>query len=266
MSPLLGIIGIVGSLYFVFTYPAQGFQGYLDIPSMVLLVVTPPCVLLLSHNILDFLTGIGSLLSSLVNRQHRSQMEVISFLTKASALVRSDGIGSLLQVRNQINYELLRDGVSLIINDFSTDEIRHNLTAKINTKQTRMSLASNLFENMSKVCPGIGMIGTLLGLIGMLANMADPSKLGSGMALAMITTLYGIMLGTLLYAPAGERIALNAERDLEIDQMVLEGVLSLKGKKSSVHLKDIMKTYVGKNADRGNNKKGGEGPPRRRGR
>ena len=131
----------------------------------------------------------------------------------------------------------------LIVNDFKPEEIRHNLSARINAKQSQMALASNLFENMSKVCPGVGMIGTLLGLITMLSNMADPSTIGSGMALAMITTLYGIGLGTILYAPMAEKIQLQAEHTLEVDLLVMEGVMNIKGKKSSVHLKDIVKTY-----------------------
>ena len=60
-----------------------------------------------------------------------------------------------------------------------------------------------------------------------------------------ITTLYGLLLGTILYAPFSEKIAIEADKILELDLLVLEGVLALKGKKSSIHLKDIMKTYGG---------------------
>ena len=142
-----------------------------------------------------------------------------------------------------MKYDLLRDGLSLILNDFTSDEIRHNLQAKINTKQARMGTASHLFENMSKVCPAVGMIGTLIGLITMLSNLKDPSTIGGGMAIAMVTTLYGLMLGTIIYAPFGEKIAIEAEKVSSLDEMVLEGVLLLKNKKSSLHFKDIVKTY-----------------------
>ena len=116
--------------------------------------------------------------------------------------------------------------------------------ARVNAKQTQMSLASHLFQEMSKVCPGVGMIGTLMGLIGMLAHIEDPSKIGSNMALAMITTLYGLIVGTIIYAPFGEKIALEAERTLEVDLLVVEGVLNIKGKKSSAHLRDLVQSYA----------------------
>ena len=242
MSPILAIVGIISSLYFVFTSPSSGFQGYLDKPSLVLLGIMPPSIMLLSHSIKDFAVGFETLFKSLFAGK-RNEVEVIDVLTRSSQLVRSEGIGSLVKIRNQIRYSLLREGVSLIVNDFSQDEIRHNLQNKINSKQMRMSLASNLFENMSKVSPGVGMIGTILGLIAMMINLKDPTQIGGGMALAMITTLYGLLLGTVLYAPCSEKISLEAEKSLEIDLMVLEGVISLKAKKSSVHMKDIMSTY-----------------------
>ena len=255
MSPILAIIGIGYSLYFVFTYPAKGFTGYYDQTSLVLLGIMPPSIMLLSHTVRDFATGFITLFNSLFRSPAGAQKEVIDVLTKASAVVRSDGIGALVGVRNKIRYPLLRDGVSLILNDFTAEEIRHNLTNRINAKQSRMALATNLFENMAKVSPGVGMIGTLLGLVAMMANMKDPSKIGGGMAVAMITTLYGLLLGTILYGPCGEKIALESEKTLDVDLMVLEGVASLKGKKSSIHMKDIMSTF-------GNNKAAKAAPKR----
>src|SRR5690606_5370454 len=125
----------------------------------------------------------------------------------------------------------------------SEEEIRHNHQAKISAKQQRLAHAGNLFENMTKISPGVGMLGIVMCLISMMATLNDPAKIGAGMALAMITTLYGLILGTFIYAPCSEKISLEADRSLEIDMMVLEGVLTLKVKKSSVHLNDIMKTY-----------------------
>ena len=243
MSAILGLIGLCASFYYIITYPSPGFRGYYDIPSLVLLLTCPPCIMLLSHSISDFLTGIAALLRASFGNQRKTEMEVINVLTHCSALVRAEGIGALLKARDKIRYDLLRDGISLIVNDFTADEIRHNITAKINAKQSYLQFAENLFENMAKVSPGVGMLGTLLGLVQMMSNLTDPSKIGSGMALAMITTLYGLILGTFIYAPCSEKINLEASKILEIDMMVLEGVLTLKGKKSSIHLKDIMKTY-----------------------
>lgn len=245
MSPLIGILGIIGSLYYAFTQEGGGFKGYLHPGAIVLLAVAPPSIMLLSHSFTDFITGFHLLFSALTNRIKEQHEEVIEALTHASKTVRSEGLGAILPLRDRAKYPLLRDGLSLIVNDFKADEIRNNLMARVNAKQTQMSLASHLFQEMSKVSPGVGMIGTLMGLIGMLSHIEDPSKIGSNMALAMITTLYGLIVGTIIYAPFGEKIALEAERTLEVDLLVVEGVLNIKGKKSSAHLKDLVQSYAG---------------------
>jgi chemotaxis protein MotA len=243
MSALFGLGGIFFALYYVFTAESAGFKGYFDLPSFVLVFLSPPCVLLLSHTFGDFKTGIQTLIGSILGTQIRARSEVINTLTQTSGLVRSQGLGALMNVKDRIGYELMRDGVALIVNNFTPEEIRHNIQAKINAKQSRMALAGNLFENMAKIGPGAGMLGTLIGLISMMANLKNPDQIGGGMALAMITTLYGVLLGTFIYGPCAERISLEAEKALEIDLMVLEGVLGLKGKKSSVHMRDILRTY-----------------------
>jgi chemotaxis protein MotA len=251
MSQLLGLSGIAFAIWYALTHPAAKFHGYWDPAAMVLLGVAPPSVMMLSHTVQDLIMGVKLLVSSIFSRHAQHQAEIIATLTRASQIVRTDGLGSLVPLRDQTRYDLLRDGFSLIINDFKTEEIRHNLLARINAKQTHMALAANLFENMSKLCPGMGMIGTLIGLIAMLSNMSDPTKLGSGMAMALITTLYGLMLGTILYGPWGEKIQIEAEKINEIDMMVLEGVLNIRGKKSSIHMKDIVKTYAAKHMPQG---------------
>ncbi|MEZ4741387.1 MAG: MotA/TolQ/ExbB proton channel family protein [Bdellovibrionota bacterium] len=243
MSSLLGLAGIFYGLYFVFTYPKAGFSGYYDLPSLVLLGLLPPSIMLLSHKLGDFFMGIRILIQAMFNNTMRKQHSVIQALTRCSARVRAEGVGALVSERRMLHYDLLVDGISLIVNDFTIDEIRHNLQAKINARRGQMQMASGLFENMAKVAPGVGMIGTLLGLISMLSKITDPASIGSGMALALITTLYGLLLGTIIYAPFGEKIDLESEKIHELDLLVMEGVLALKAKKSSVHLKDIMKTY-----------------------
>ncbi len=92
VSPILGLAGIVGSLYFVFTFDNGGFQGYFDIPSAVLLGVAPPSIMLLSHNLSDFFTGIKLLFGAVFSSVRKQQGEVIGLLTTASKAVRSDGM------------------------------------------------------------------------------------------------------------------------------------------------------------------------------
>jgi chemotaxis protein MotA len=89
----------------------------------------------------------------------------------------------------------------------------------------------------------MGLLGTIVGLVQMLSNMSDPTRLGPGMALALLTTLYGLLLGTVVYTPISEKIAIYAEKTLQRDLMILEGVMLMKEKKSHAHLRDVLSTY-----------------------
>jgi chemotaxis protein MotA len=243
MSGLLGICGIAFGLYFIFTFKVTEYSGFYDPPSLVFLVLVPPCIMLLSHRLGDFLTGFRILFRSMFQNTSRQQQKVIATLSDCSRKIREEGMGSLMQLKKDITHELLADGINLIISNFSSEEIQHNLQSKIDFKQTKMTLASHLFENMSRVSPGVGMIGTLIGLVNMMADLSDPKSLGSGMAIALLTTLYGLIVGTLIYAPLGEKISIESEKCYQLDMMVLEGVMALKDKKSSLHLTHIVKTY-----------------------
>ena len=243
MSGLLGICGIALGLYYIFTFKESNFSGFYDLPSLIFLGILPPCIMLLSHSLADFSTGIQILFRAMFHNTMREQRSVIQSVSTCSAKIREQGMGSLMEERKKKQYDLLSEGLSMILNNFTIDEVHHNLQAKIDFRQTKFTLASHLFENMARVSPGVGMIGTLVGLVHMMSNLSDPGSIGSGMAVALLTTLYGLLVGTLLYAPFGEKISIEAEKIYHLDLLVLEGILALKDKKSSLHLKNIVKTY-----------------------
>ena len=251
MSQLLGLSGIIYALWYVVSHPAKGFTGYFDDHAFVMLSIMPPSIMLLSHTLTDLFLGVRLLFSASFKHQKSTQTEIVHVLTMTLKAVRQDGLGVLAKIRGHVRYDFLREALSLVLNDFKPDEVRHNLEAKIEAKQMHMQTAANLFENMAKLCPGVGMIGTLFGLIHMLSHLDDPTKLGGGMAMAMITTLYGLILGTCIYGPWGEKITIEADKILENDRLVLEGVLHIQEKKSTLHLQDLVKTYgqAAKNQD-----------------
>ena len=123
MSPLLAIVGIFWSLYYTVTFSSPRFHGFYDKPSLVLLLIMPPSIMLLSHTLKDFSVGLTILYRALFRAQNRLEAEVIEALTASSAMVRAEGIGALMRIRDKVQYPLLKDGFALILNDFSNEEI-----------------------------------------------------------------------------------------------------------------------------------------------
>jgi chemotaxis protein MotA len=250
ISVIVGLSGFASALWYVLIHGGASFSGFWEPAAAVLLGGGPIAIILMSHSFYDFFSGIRTLFSLAVMSQKREMNQISNQLSVLSYSVRTDGIGVLAKYKAQLRNPLLKDGVSLILSSFTTDEIRHNLTAKINSRQTEYAHAVSLFENLGKLSPGVGLLGTIAGLVKMLSNMTEPAKLGPAMAVALLSTLYGLVLGTVVYMPVAEKIAIYAEKRLQLDLMVLEGVLLLKEKKSQAHLRDVLNTYSTNSTDR----------------
>ncbi|MBM3382576.1 MAG: hypothetical protein FJY29_09075 [Betaproteobacteria bacterium] len=240
---LVGLSGFAWSLWYVLQHGSNQFRGFWDPAAAILLGVGPLCVILMSHSFVDFVAGIKTLTKIAFFSQKKEMNQIANQLSTMTSAVRTEGVGILARYKEHLRNPLLKDGVTLILSGFTPDEIRHNLTAKINTKQNEFTHASSLFENLGKLCPGMGLLGTIVGLVQMLSNMSDPARLGPGMAIALLTTLYGLLLGTVVYTPVSEKISIYAEKTLQRDLMILEGVMLMKEKKSHAHLRDVLNTY-----------------------
>ncbi|MEY4065544.1 MAG: flagellar motor protein MotP [Pseudomonadota bacterium] len=240
---IVGLSGFSWSLWFLIFHANTKFQGFWDPAAAVLLGVGPLCVILMSHSFLDFLAGLKTLMSIAFLNKEKEMNQIANQLSTMTSAVRNEGVGILVRYKEHLKNPMLKDGVTLILSGFTPEEIKHNLTAKINTKQQQFTHASSLFENLGKLCPGMGLLGTICGLVNMLSNMNEPTKLGPSMAVALLTTFYGLLLGTVVYTPISEKITIYAEKMLQLDLMILEGVLLLKEKKSQAHLRDVLSTY-----------------------
>ena len=219
---------------------------FYDRDSVILLTFAPIAIVFMSHSFLDFFSSVRTVFSMAFLNTSKEMNSISNSLTQLSGAVRSDGMGVLAQYKSRVSNTLFRDGLTLILNGFTSDEIRHNLIAKINTRQSQYAQSVSLFETLGKLCPGMGLLGTIIGLMKMLANMADPKSLGPNMAIALLTTLYGLVLGTVVYNAIAEKVKIYAEKSLQLDTMIMEGVLLLKDKKSGAHFKDVLNTYASK--------------------
>jgi chemotaxis protein MotA len=101
-----------------------------------------------------------------------------------------------------------------------------------------------VFEQLGKFAPAFGMIGTLVGLIVMLGNMADPSRIGSGMAVALITTLYGAVLANGSFLPLAEKLAHLSRQELLTQEIALRGILAIQSGESPRLIEQKLQSFL----------------------
>jgi chemotaxis protein MotA len=121
----------------------------------------------------------------------------------------------------------MKMGVQLIVDGARPHEIEEILRTEIDTMSLRHREGKMLFDQMGRFAPAFGMIGTLLGLIVMLGQLSDPAKLGTGMAVALVTTLYGVALSNISFLPIAERLAQLSRREVIERELILRGLLAI---------------------------------------
>jgi chemotaxis protein MotA len=121
----------------------------------------------------------------------------------------------------------LRKGLQLVIDGSEPESIRSILEVELDTREAVDLRAAKVFEGMGIYAPTLGIIGAVLGLMAVMQNLADPSKLGHGIAAAFTATVYGIGLANLLFLPVANKLKTVVSAQTHVREMLLEGMISI---------------------------------------
>jgi len=144
-----------------------------------------------------------------------------------SRQARKAGILSLEdEIENQSD-PFISKCLQLLVTGCDTHTIRRVMETELDTMQTRELSAAHVFESMGGYCPTIGILGAVLGLVHVMRNLADPSELGVGIAVAFIATIYGVALANLFFLPIANKLKNQIDKEIRYHEMVLEGILSI---------------------------------------
>ena len=153
--------------------------------------------------------------------------QVVEQVTRWSGLARKEGLLALENEIATLRDPFVRKGLQLLVDGAEPEAIRSILEVDFLTQESRDIQAAKVFESMGGYAPTIGIIGAVMGLIHVMGNLADPSKLGSGIAVAFVATIYGVAFANLLLLPVGNKLKAIAMRQSRYREMLLEGILSI---------------------------------------
>lgn len=153
--------------------------------------------------------------------------KLIKKLIEWSHIARRQG---LLGLENMIDYEpdpFLRKGLQLVVDGSEPDTIRSTLEFDMNAREAADTRAAKVFEGMGVYSPTLGIIGAVLGLMAVMQNLDDPSKLGHGIAAAFTATVYGIGMANLFFLPVANKLKVAVQARTHLDEMQLEGLIGI---------------------------------------
>jgi chemotaxis protein MotA len=140
--------------------------------------------------------------------------------------------------------KILRFGLDLVVSGYTGEEVRQILNTMIESSFGRNTVLVSILKSMGAASPAFGMVGTLVGLVIMLDNMSDPSALGPALAIALITTLYGILLARWVFLPTASKVLQREEILRFRNYLVAEGLVLLADRRSPRYIQDRMNSFL----------------------
>lgn len=168
----------------------------------------------------------------------------IKKLVDWSNIARKEGLLGLEDIAEKEPDLFIRKGMQLLVDGSEPEVIRNILEVEIETREHHDLQAARVFESMGGFSPTIGIIGAVLGLIHVMQNLADPSKLGSGIAAAFVATIYGVGLANLFLLPFGNKLKTLALSRTHYREMVVEGIVSIAEGENPRNIESKLQGYI----------------------
>ncbi len=157
---------------------------------------------------------------------------------------RREGLLALEDNLEEIEDPFLRNGLQMVIDGFEPESIRDIMETEIYTLSQRHQMGQNVFRTWGSLAPGFGMIGTLIGLVQMLTALDNPDSIGSGMAVALLTTFYGSLLANLVFLPIAGKLEIMSEQEVAYKEAIVDALLALQAGVNPRILQEKIKAYL----------------------
>ena len=222
------ILGIV--LGFGFVAVAILLHGsladFIDIPGALVAFGGSGSALLINFPLKKVLGMFGIVKQVFFNKLPEPKEE-IRRLTELATVARRDGLLALEKQITSINEPFMVRGLEMVIDGASKDKLEEVLTIELECIRERHSTGKKMFEQLGASLPAFGMVGTLIGLIQMLHELDDPTKIGAGMAVAMVTTFYGAFVANLIFLPMGGKLDARTKEEVKLRELMIHGLVAL---------------------------------------
>jgi chemotaxis protein MotA len=176
------------------------------------------------------------------NMRSINPRELIAEISQVSDLVRKNGAMALENV--QVEDSFLAQGLRYVADGYDKDFIRDTMERDRDIFLLHLEEGSKVYRAFGDCAPAWGMVGTILGMVTMFANMSDPSKLGPAMATALLATLYGAVVSNLLALPLADKLHVKLEEENVSRSLIIDGVLLIRDSKSPSLIKEMLVSYL----------------------
>jgi len=223
---IIGLILAVVAITVGAVLKGAGLQALLSSAAFMIVVVGTTAAIMVQTPSHVMRSALGML--PWVFRPPRLQPELqIEKLVDWSNVARRQGLLGLEPMIEDEADPFLRKGLQLVVDGSEPDAIRNTLEVELEAREASDTRAAKVFEGMGIYAPTLGIIGAVLGLMAVMQNLADPSRLGKGIAAAFVATVYGIGLANLLFLPVANKLKVAVQAQSHLQEMLIEGLIAI---------------------------------------
>jgi len=236
---ILAIALILGSV----VIGGGSFSSFVDIPSALVVIGGAIAACMISFPLKSFLAMPTSLKVVFLNKQEDVR-EIIKTIVSLAETARRDGLLALETRANEVENKFISLGIQMAVDGTRPEVMEDIMRTEMEAIATRHRNAKKVFDQLGRFAPAYGMIGTLMGLIMMLSNMSDPSAIGAGMAVALITTLYGAIVSNVAFLPFAEKLGfLHSQESMQLE-IIVRGIMAIQSGENPRVIEQKLNTYL----------------------
>lgn len=198
---------------------------------------------LLQSSMATFVTGMR-MIKWVVTPPETQHGLLINRVVKWSNIARKEGLLSLEGQVNALADAFERRGLQMLVDGIEPDRLRDLLEIETEAYEAQLKLSAKIWEAAGGYSPTIGILGAVMGLIQVMENLTDPSKLGTGIAVAFVATIYGVGLANLIFLPISKKLIANINQLVVLRTMFIDGVIGIANGDNPRVIESRMEGYI----------------------
>lgn len=216
---------------------------FIDVPSVLMVVGGSIAALFISFP-MGNVAGMAKVMKKAMFYDAEDPTEVITKMVGYAERARKEGMLALEEDSESEPDKFLAKGLRLAVDGTDPQLLSRIMETDLSALEARHGEGRALFDQLGALAPAFGMIGTLVGLVQMLANLSDPSSIGAGMAVALLTTFYGSVIANLVAIPIAGKLKARSEEEMHSREMIIEGIMSIQSGDSPRIVQEKLKSYL----------------------
>ncbi len=239
------IIGFVFGLGLIIgAIVLQGDIVTFSSPASVMIVLGGTTAAVLINFSLRKVLNIFKLVKVALEKDTEDPMEAIEILVSFAEKARREGLLALEDEVVDLDNEFLKKGIQLVVDGTDPELVRNIMETKLTFIKERHSEGQSVIQTMGDLAPAFGMIGTLIGLVQMLVALDDPDAIGAGMATALLTTLYGVLVANLVFIPLAGKLEVKSNQEVIMKELMIEGLLSIQAGENPRIVREKLEAFL----------------------